>query len=50
MALGFFFGDEFGALPAFVGDAVLPGLLAGLLAARHHHLAIRTGLLDSGYR
>jgi hypothetical protein len=40
LALSFFFGDEFGALAAFLGDAVAPILLAGLLAARHHHTAV----------
>ena len=36
LGVGVLFGDEFGALPAFGGDAVAAVLVAGLFAARHH--------------
>ena len=40
-ALSFLFGDEFGSLSPFLVDAVAAVLLAGLLAARHHRIAVR---------
>jgi hypothetical protein len=40
------FGVEFVALAAFGGDAVAAVLIAGLLAARHHHRPIRLRCLQ----
>jgi hypothetical protein len=50
LALSFFFGDEFGSLASFGVDAVASVLFAGLLAARHHHIAISAGLIEVGQR
>ena len=45
LALSFFFGDEFGSLASFSGDPLASILFAGLLAPRHHHIAIGVGSL-----
>ena len=47
LALSLFFGDEFGSLAPFLVDAVATVLLAGLFAARHYHIAIGAGLVNS---
>ena len=43
MALSFFFGDEFGSLTPFLGDAVASVLFAGLFTLWHLHTAILSG-------
>ena len=47
--MSFFFGDEFGALAAFGGDAVAAVLCAGVRAPRHHHIAISAGFVAGRY-
>jgi hypothetical protein len=44
--LAFLFGDEFGALAAFGIDAVAAVLVAGLLAAQHHHRPVGIGHIE----
>jgi hypothetical protein len=50
LASSFFFGDEFGSLASFLGDPLASILFAGLLAPRHHHIAIGGGFLEGGLR